>query len=107
MLVSLGAALIVLIWHSSSDSPEAPRAIQGVTTGVGFGSRRNYHQTQQESAKAQVRGLTLQQQSAALGMAAGCGLWQISLTGTLLVLLILTVAKRLERLAPPSHKDDT
>lgn len=113
MLVSLGAALIVLIsWHSSSDSPEAlSRAIQGVTTGVGFlGAGEIITQTQQESAKAQVRGLTSAAAiwtTAALGMAAGCGLWQISLTGTLLVLLILTVAKRLERLAPPCHKDDT
>lgn len=67
-------------------------------------------QTQQESAKPQVLGLTSAAAiwtTAALGMAVGCGLWQISLTGTLLVLLILTVAKRLERLAPPPHKDDT
>jgi len=42
----------------------------------------------------------------ATGNGGWLGLWQISLTGTLLVLLILTVAKRLERLAPPS-KDDT
>jgi putative Mg2+ transporter-C (MgtC) family protein len=114
MLVSLGAALFVLIpWQiSSSHSPDAlSRAIQGVATGVGFlGAGEIITQTQQDAAKTQVLGLTSAAAiwtTAALGMAAGCGLWKISLTGTLLVLLILTVAKRLERLALPHHKDDT
>lgn len=114
MLVSLGAAVFVMIpWQiSSSHSPDAiSRAIQGVATGVGFlGAGEIIIQRQQESAKTQVIGLTSAAAiwiTAALGMAAGCGLWQISLTGTLLVLLILTVAKKIERLAPPDYKKDT
>ena len=114
MLVSLGAAMIVLIplQTSSSHSADAlSRAIQGVATGVGFlGAGEIIHSSQQEAAKTQVQGLTSAAAiwtTAALGMVTGCGLWQISLTGTLLVLLILTVAKRLERLIPNRHKNNT
>ncbi len=114
MLVSLGAAMIVLIplQTSSSHSADAlSRAIQGVATGVGFlGAGEIIHSSQQEAAKTQVQGLTSAAAiwtTAALGMVTGCGLWQISLTGTMLVLLILTVAKRLERLIPDRHKNNS
>ncbi|MBW4577363.1 MAG: MgtC/SapB family protein [Aphanothece sp. CMT-3BRIN-NPC111] len=105
MLVSLGAALIVLIplQTSGSHSPDAvSRAIQGVATGVGFlGAGEILHESVQGTNKPQIKGLTSAAAlwtTAALGMVTGCGLWLTSLTGTLLVLLILTVVKRLERL---------
>ncbi len=114
MLVNLGAAMVVLIplQTSSSDSADAlSRAIQGVATGVGFlGAGEIIHSSQEEAAKTQVQGLTSAAAiwtTAALGMVTGCGLWQISVTGTLLVLLILTVAKRIERLIPNRHKNNT
>ncbi len=106
--------MIVLIplQTSSSHSADAlSRAIQGVATGVGFlGAGEIIHSSQQEAAKTQVQGLTSAAAiwtTAALGMVTGCGLWQISLTGTMLVLLILTVAKRLERLIPDRHKNNS
>ena len=105
MLVSLGAALIVLIplQTSGSHSPDAvSRAIQGVATGVGFlGAGEILHESVQGTNKPQIKGLTSAAAlwtTAALGMVTGCGLWLTSLTGTVLVLLILTVVKRLERL---------
>ena len=104
MLVSLGAALIVLIpLQTSVDrSPDAvSRAIQGVATGVGFlGAGEILHQSVPGRNKPQVKGLTSAAAlwtTAALGMVTGCGLWATSITGTLLVLLILTVVKKLER----------
>jgi len=35
--------------------------------------------------------------SAALGTAAGCGLWQLALIGALMSLFVLRVIKKLER----------
>lgn len=111
MLVSLGAALFVLIplLASTSKSVDAvSRAIQGVATGVGFlGAGEILHQSTQQSGKPNVKGLTSAATiwlTAALGMAAGCGFWQLSLLSTLMTLLILSVAKKIERIV--FHRDD-
>lgn len=111
MLVSLGAALFVLIplLASSSTSVDAvSRAIQGVATGVGFlGAGEILHKSAQQSGKPNVKGLTSAATiwlTAALGMVAGCGFWQLSLIGTMMTLFILSVAKKLERVV--FHRDD-
>lgn len=107
MLVSLGAAMFIVIplTVGVSSHPDAiSRSIQGVATGIGFlGAGEIIHRSSVRSQKLQVKGLTSAAAIwvvAALGMIAGCGLWQASLVGTLLTLLILTVAKRVERLMP-------
>ncbi len=46
-----------------------------------------------ESRRSEIHGLT----SAALGIAAGCGLWQTGLIGALLCFLVLKVVKKLEK----------
>ncbi len=111
MLVSLGAAIFVLIplLASTSESVDTvSRAIQGVATGVGFlGAGEILHYSVQESGRASIKGLTSAATiwlTAALGMVAGCGFWQLSLLSTLMTLLILSVAKKLERIV--FHRQD-
>lgn len=105
MLVSLGAALFTLIPLSTVElQPGADalsRVIQGIAAGIGFlGAGEILHASSQESQRPEVHGLTSAAAiwvSAALGVAAGCGLWQLGLIGAVLSFLILNVFKRLER----------
>ncbi len=107
MLVSFAAALFVLIPIQLTTEQELPnvlsRVIQGITTGVGFlGGGEILRGTRLESTQVEIRGLTSAAAiwvSAALGVAAGCGLWQIGLIGALLCWLILRIFKRLEQLS--------
>lgn len=114
MLVSLGAALfVVALLQTSTTNTADPlsRAIQGVATGVGFlGAGEIIHESRQEPGKLKVRGLTSAAAiwvAAALGIVAGCGLWQVGLIGTLLTLLILGGAKQLERFILNRQEDDS
>ncbi len=111
MLVSLGAALFVLIpllASASTSIDSVSRAIQGVATGVGFlGAGEILHQSGEKSSKPNVKGLTSAATiwlTAALGMIAGCGFWQLGLLSTLMTLLILSAAKKLEQVV--FHRDD-
>ena len=102
MLVSFGAALFVLIPLQISTAQEGrdaiSRVIQGVAAGIGFlGAGEILRESQQESNQAQVRGLTSAAAiwvCAALGVAAGCGLWQMGLIGAVLSLVVLSVFKK-------------
>ncbi len=106
MLVSFGSALFTLIplqaatSHSSSDA--LSRVIQGIATGVGFlGAGEIVREsTQGESRRPEIHGLTSAAAiwvSAALGIAAGCGLWELGLIGSVVSLLVLKGFKRFER----------
>lgn len=113
MLVSLGAALFVLIplTVGSGDAGDSlSRAIQGIATGVGFlGAGEILHQSRRSSDKQIVKGLTSAATiwvTAALGIVAGCGLWQLGLGGTFITLLILSGVKRLEQLPILHEKDE-
>lgn len=113
MLVSLGAALFLVIPTAidmTTGADAISRSIQGVATGVGFlGAGEIVHQSKATSGKPEVKGLTSAAAiwaTAALGMIASVGLWQASLIGTLLILLILGGAKWLERLIPVRHKEE-
>lgn len=113
MLVSLGAALFVLalLQASTADASDDPlsRAIQGVATGVGFlGAGEILQEPRQDSSTPRVKGLTSASAvwvAAALGVVAGCGLWQASLIGVLLTLFILSGVKILEDRIP-THEDN-
>lgn len=113
MLVSLGAALFVVI-PTAIDATAHPdaisRSIQGVATGVGFlGAGEIVHQSRAKPGKPEIKGLTSAAAiwvSAALGMIASVGLWQVSLIGTLLTLLILTGAKWLEKFVPVGRDEE-
>lgn len=105
MLVSLGAAMFVLVpilVSKNEPNPEAlSRVIQGVATGVGFlGAGEIIHESQPEIGKFKIRGLTSATAiwiSAALGVTAGCGLWQLGLIAALLSLVTLRIIKQVER----------
>lgn len=105
MLVSVGAALFVLVplqLGTAQDFPDTiSRVIQGVSTGVGFlGAGEIVRQSQHESGHFKIRGLTSAAAiwvSAALGAAVGCGLWQTGLIAAFLCLLILRIVKELEK----------
>lgn len=123
-VVSLGSALFVMIPlqilpdGSFADNVMArstalnamARIAQGVATGVGFlGAGIILRQSRPELGKEEVKGLT----SAAaiwlaggLGAAAGCGLWRMSLIGTLLALVVLSGLKRLKRSSLKSFDDN-
>lgn len=97
MLVSLGAALFVLISIQSglaqSDGTALARTLQGVITGVGFVGAGSILR------EDRVRGLTSATAvwiSAGVGIAAGLGLWQLSALGTGLALIILRLIKLVE-----------
>lgn len=113
MLVSLGAALFVVIpiaAGSSLSEDGLSRAIQGVATGIGFlGAGEIIHLSRTDSSKPKVKGLTSAASiwvTAALGMVAACGLWQASVIGTLMALLILDGAKHIERRISTNEEND-
>ncbi|MCL1466506.1 MgtC/SapB family protein [Argonema galeatum] len=104
MLVSFGAALFVLVpIQLSSTTQEADsisRVIQGIAAGVGFLGAGEILRTGQECGAVEIRGLTSAAAiwvTAALGIAAGCGLWQMSLIGAVLCWLVLRIVKKIER----------
>ncbi|MEH2346944.1 MAG: MgtC/SapB family protein [Nostoc sp.] len=104
-LVSLGSAVFTLIIMQTGGlqtSPDAlSRVIQGIAAGVGFlGAGEIVRQSSQESQRLEIHGLTSAAAiwvSAGLGIAAGCGLWQLGLIAALLTFLILKVFKKLEK----------
>ena len=105
MLVSLGAALFVLIplqIGAELSLDALSRTIQGVATGVGFlGAGEIFYSSRRVDNRPIVKGLTSAAAiwiSAALGVVAGCGLWQMCLVGGLISLLILGGAKKLEHI---------
>jgi putative Mg2+ transporter-C (MgtC) family protein len=105
MLVSFGAALFVLVplqmGTAEQNHDNISRAIQGIATGIGFlGAGEILRDRQPQTGQEEIHGLTSAAAiwvTAALGVAAGCGLWQTSLIGALLSLLILRIVKKLER----------
>jgi putative Mg2+ transporter-C (MgtC) family protein len=104
MLVSFGSALLVLIpiqlGQVEASADALSRVIQGIAAGIGFlGGGEILHQSKRESDQVHVKGLTSAAAiwvSAALGIAAGCGLLPLSLIGAFMALLVLTVLKRFE-----------
>ena len=105
MLVSMGSALFVLIplalGKNENGRDAIERVIQGIAAGIGFlGAGEILRQSKQEIGEVEVHGLTSAAAiwvSAALGTAAGCGLWQLALIGALLSLFVLRVVKEFER----------
>jgi putative Mg2+ transporter-C (MgtC) family protein len=106
MLVSLGSGLFTLIpllisqTTSGFDADALSRVIQGITAGIGFlGAGEILRTSSDESQRIGVRGLTSAAAiwvSSALGVAAGCGLWQLSLIGAVLCFVVLYVVKLFE-----------
>lgn len=97
MLVCFGSALVVLIpieiGAAQQNLDVLGRAISGVVSGVGFIGGGTILR------ESRVRGLTSAAAiwvSAALGIAAGCGLWTLSLIGACITWVILRVFDKWE-----------
>ena len=98
MLVSLGAALFILVTVQSglvqADSSSMARILQGIITGVGFVGAGSILR------EDRVRGLTSATAvwiSAGVGVAAGLGQWQLGLLSTGFALIILRFIKFAEK----------
>ncbi|WRH67666.1 MAG: MgtC/SapB family protein [Planktothrix sp. GU0601_MAG3] len=103
MIVSLGAAIFVMITLQAgldlNSTNALSRTIQGIATGVGFIGAGLIFQQSKPNLKPKVKGLTSAAAlwlTAGLGTATGCGLWQMSLIGTLMTLLILRGFKKVK-----------
>lgn len=104
MLVSLGSAVFTIIaiqaagMQISGDS--LSRVIQGIAAGVGFlGAGEILRESSHKTQSFEVHGLTSAAAIwvvAALGIACGCGFWQLGLIAAILTVIILNVFKRLE-----------
>lgn len=102
MLVSMGSALFVLVpLQAAAISPNydpLSRVIQGIASGIGFvGAGEILRESSPEaSQRTKIRGLTSAAAiwvSAALGIAAGCGLWRLGLISTVLCVFVLKFFK--------------
>jgi putative Mg2+ transporter-C (MgtC) family protein len=107
MLVSLGAALFVMVGLQlgvvADQANNTSRIIQGIVTGIGFlGAGEIVGKGGNGTVK--IRGLTSAAAiwvAAALGVASGAGLWQMGVFSVVLTVVILRGLKRLEE----NHRD--
>jgi putative Mg2+ transporter-C (MgtC) family protein len=113
MLVTVTAALLVLIPSQLNvTQPEGviSYVLQGISTGIGFlGAGVILRQSDVNTHQSRVKGLTSASEiwvCGALGACSGCGLWILSFYGTVLMLIILTIIKHLERFIPVHSEDD-
>ncbi|MGI8935036.1 MAG: MgtC/SapB family protein [Phormidesmis sp.] len=98
LLVGLGSALVILVpiqvGAVAQSVDTLGRSLQGVMTGVGFVGGGAVMQ------KDRVKGLTSAAAlwvSAALGIAAACGQWQLSVMGALVAWFVLRVVNQVEK----------
>ncbi len=108
-LVSLGAALFTVVsaYGFSGDLVDPTRIAAQIVSGIGFigaGTILQY--------RGHIRGLTTAASLwsvAAIGTAAGAGLYVVAIVGTVLILVILAILDRVEDFArrrlrlPPEH----
>jgi putative Mg2+ transporter-C (MgtC) family protein len=100
MLVSLGAAIVVLMFVG--DESAQSRVAQGVATGIGFLCAGDILHLMRDG-REKVRGLTSAAAlwvNGALGMAAAVGRWPVVAVGTAATLLTLTLVRGLETHGP-------
>jgi putative Mg2+ transporter-C (MgtC) family protein len=97
MLVSVGSAIVVGIFAGVSQDATS-HVVQGVATGVGFLCAGDILHHVREGEE-RVTGLTSAASlwvTSALGMAAATGRWALTVFGTAVTLLTLTLARGLE-----------
>jgi putative Mg2+ transporter-C (MgtC) family protein len=97
-LVGLGTAAATAIFDTSGHEDAASRVVQGLVTGIGF---LGAGVIVRRPSDVFPRGLTTAASvwvTAALGAAAGAGVWTVVLTGVSVAFLLLAVGPRIERL---------
>lgn len=116
-LVSLGAALFTVVsaYGFSGDLVDPTRIAAQIVSGIGFIGAGTILQH-----RGNIRGLTTAASLwavAAIGTAAGAGLYSVAVVGTILILVVLSILDRVEALthrrlqlrlkeAPRRRKDD-
>lgn len=107
MLVSLGAALFVLVPAEAGMSREdLSRVVQGIVSGIGFLGAGT---VLKDRSEGRIHGLTTAGSiwaTAAIGMAAGMGREMTALLATVFILVVLTLLRRLSRRIRATHHDD-
>jgi putative Mg2+ transporter-C (MgtC) family protein len=98
-LVSLGAALFTVVsaFGFASDTVDPTRIAAQIVSGIGFIGAGTILQH-----RGHIRGLTTAASLwsvAAIGTAAGAGLYVVAIVGTLLILVILSILDRVENIA--------
>jgi putative Mg2+ transporter-C (MgtC) family protein len=98
-LVSLGAALFTVIsaYGFSGDLVDPTRIAAQIVSGIGFIGAGTILQH-----RGHIRGLTTAASLwsvAAIGTAAGAGLYVVAIVGTLLILVVLSILDRIEAFA--------
>ena len=98
-LVSLGAALFTVVsaFGFSGDLVDPTRIAAQIVSGIGFIGAGTILQH-----RGHIRGLTTAASLwsvAAIGTAAGAGLYVVAVVGTLLILVILSILDRIEAMA--------
>jgi len=98
-LVSLGAALFTVVsaFGFSGDLVDPTRIAAQIVSGIGFIGAGTILQH-----RGHIRGLTTAASLwsvAAIGTAAGAGLYVVAITGTLLILVVLSILDRIEEFA--------
>lgn len=107
VLVTVGTTLFVLtcsVYGMSSDG--LSRVIQGIVTGIGFIGAGSILKLDKER---NIQGLTTAAgvwMTAAIGVTIGLGSVGLAFIGTILTLIILTVAGKLEFLIDKNQTDD-
>ena len=105
MLVSLGAALFVLIClETGMDDDQLSRVVQGLVSGIGFLGAGAVLKDQDEG---RIHGLTTAAgiwATAAVGMAAGMGHTGIAVLATIFILVVLVWLRRIGRSIRREHE---
>ena len=101
-LVALGACLATMAAmgfssHTLSVNADVSRAVQGIVTGIGF---LGAGVIVQNPGQNRIRGLTTAASiwvTAAVGIVCGLGIWSVAAIATLILILLLTVGRMVEK----------
>lgn len=108
MLVSLGAALFVLVPEmAGGDTGNISRVVQGIVAGIGFLGAGTILKGHGDDT-SHVKGLTTAAglwMTAAIGISAGMGREATAVLSTLLALIILALMPKLASYLIPARKD--
>src|SRR3954452_10936493 len=106
-LVGLGAAAATAVFDATGHEDAASRVVQGLLTGIGFlgvGVIMKRDQDQYPHGLTTAASVWV---TAALGAAAGAGVWTVVGTGIVVGLVLLGIGPRVERLFGGTGEDQS
>jgi putative Mg2+ transporter-C (MgtC) family protein len=101
--VALGSAVFALVGLGVAPAPmpDATRVVQGIAAGIGFLGAGTILKL---SDQVEVKGLTTASSiwlAAAVGTAAGAGMYTLAISTTFVTLIVLAVLRPMEKRFPP------